>query len=316
LSSAMVRRLALFSSAIRIVLSGWIAPVLTRAGTLLHRRYRNFALFSFVLGVQWFAMGMANRYALVPWLVILSLDVVGACLWIARGRRHDRQAAEGKGRRCSEPDTMQPDERTELASLLHDTVGQGLTVIALQAGNKGQQGDAQVRAIEQTAAHTMRELRGLIGQLRGAQTSHVISDECLADVVNRFRGVGLPVEFYSRGTDEKLPPQLRAGIIRIAREALSNAMKHAPHARVRVRFELAASVRLEVKSRRPSALHTVHSRGTEPSLATRSPGTGQGFRMMQRVAAHHGGQLYTVSNHHEFTVVTTFPIGHTAQIAI
>jgi hypothetical protein len=200
-------------------------------------------------------------------------------------------------------------EHAELASLLHDTVGQGLTAIALQVRNasKGEDG-RQLQVIDQVTMHTMTELRSVITQLRhGSRESSAVVEEGLIDVVNRFRGIGLAVEFLASGSEEQLPPSLRKVIVRVAREALSNSMKYAPNAAVSVDFEVSTRTRLRVRSSCEVPLLSGFAGRAGPQRWLPWAGGGHGTRMMQRLVTQQGGLLYIGSDQQDFTVAITFP---------
>jgi Histidine kinase len=214
------------------------------------------------------------------------------------------------------PSGIPRDEAVELASLLHDTVGQGLTAISMKARD-AEQRDGRLQMIEQAAAHTMIELRAILTQLRtGSRLPH-LPPECLIDVVNRFRGSGLAIEFTASGTDEQLPASLRAVVVRIAREALTNSMKYAPDATVFVEFDVRAKVSLRVwshgscQSRRRDPERIVHRASTAWS-------GGHGTRMMQRLVARHHGTLRIGSHRRGYSILATFPLqgGEAAAAAV
>ncbi|MCH5670873.1 sensor histidine kinase [Streptomyces gilvus] len=205
-----------------------------------------------------------------------------------------------------------PPGYAELASRLHDTVGQGLTAIAMQAGG-ADENDHRLRVIGETAAHTMVELRRAMGHLRGEEHRLGSADECLVDVVNHLRRTGLAVVFRSRGTDEHLPAPLRAVVIRVARESLTNALKYAPGSTVLVEFRVDRWVRLRVWShhRPPLPLGRAHHVGTPAPDPTPWSG-GQGSRSMQRLVAEHGGCLTTGAGEGGFTVLVHLPLSRSA----
>jgi signal transduction histidine kinase len=200
-------------------------------------------------------------------------------------------------------------DHAELASLLHDTVGQGLTAISLQVRNASKVGgEQQLKVIDQVTTHTMTELRVVIQQLRhGQRAPSAVADEGLVDVVNRFRSTGLPIDFLASGSDEQLSPTLRKVIVRVAREALSNATKYAPNAPVSIDFEVSKSIKLRLRS-----CGGVRPRPRFAGVVARKIGVpwaggGQGSRMMQRLVTQQGGLICVGSDQRNFSVVITFP---------
>jgi len=193
-------------------------------------------------------------------------------------------------------------DRPDIASLLHDTVGQGLTVISMQARNAtGADRVQELSDIDDTATRAMSELRQVLGYLHTTRRQQQDDLFCgqLIDVVNGFRGAGVALDFVARGSEDQVPVRLRPVMVRVAREALSNAVKHDRGAAVTVELDVIPHPRLAVRTRSAAR--------AGPVLA-RSLSSGHGTRMMHRLVVGHGGSLRILEADGEFRVEAVFPV--------
>ncbi|ONK11847.1 histidine kinase [Streptomyces sp. MP131-18] len=133
-------------------------------------------------------------------------------------------------------------ERLRIARDMHDSLGHRLSLVSVQAAAL-EVSDLPPRE-RKTAAHVavaaraaMSELHELVGALRGeeeavrAQSLGVAAIETLTE---EFRTAGLAVEFRQRGEPRQLSAAAWQAAYRVAEEGLTNAVKHAPGAPVRV----------------------------------------------------------------------------------
>jgi signal transduction histidine kinase len=154
-------------------------------------------------------------------------------------------------------DSTRSRERLELARELHDTVAHHVSAIAVQA----QAGRALARSdgastadvlevIEEQASRALEEMRSMVSALRESDQPDLAPQQGVHDIERLARAIGpgpaVTVEL-SGGVDD-LRPSVDAAIYRIAREAITNARRHAQHAtRVIVRVEnIDTCVRLTV----------------------------------------------------------------------
>jgi signal transduction histidine kinase len=147
----------------------------------------------------------------------------------------DRLAeAELRGRKLA--------ERNRLARELHDSVGHALSVVTLQAAAAGRLLDSDpaftrsaLAAIEETARGALDELDHVLGLLRdeGSRRSPLPDLRDVDHLVESARAAGAQVEI-SMGALGDVPPAVSREAYRIVQEALTNALKHAPAAPVRV----------------------------------------------------------------------------------
>lgn len=134
------------------------------------------------------------------------------------------------------------DERRRIARELHDIIGHSISVMGVQAGavrsvlREDQRRERDVLlAVERTGRQAVGEMRRLLGLLRpdvdagGAPAPSLRRVEQLVDEV---RDAGLAVTIRVQGDLSTLPPGIDLAGYRILQEALTNALKHAPGARV------------------------------------------------------------------------------------
>jgi len=134
-------------------------------------------------------------------------------------------------------------ERARIARELHDVVAHGLSVVVLQAlgGRKVVTDDPDAArnafdVIERVSAESLNELRRVLGILRtpGEETAPLAPQPKLAelsDLVDLLRTSGAKVEFAIEGDRRSLPPAIELAAFRVAQEALTNSVKHAPGSR-------------------------------------------------------------------------------------
>ncbi|WP_406507859.1 sensor histidine kinase [Streptomyces sp. NBC_00212] len=227
-------------------------------------------------------------------LVFFSIAVVvGAAL---RGRRVARTqlvvqeeiTAEERARRTL------LEERNRIARELHDVVAHHMSVISIQAQvaphlveNPSDELKENLAGIRQNAVEALTELRRVLGVLRsedpaaeGARHAPQPSLDRLDELVANVRGAGVSVTADVVGTPRGLSPGVELSAFRIVQEALSNAMRHAPGAAVRV---LIAYHRSGLVVR---VTNTAPDRPVAPS-----PGAGHGLLGMRERTAMLGGEL-------------------------
>ena len=180
------------------------------------------------------------------------------------------------------------EERARLARELHDIVSHNLSVVVLQAGGARAQGDhapaGTLEKIERSSREALVEMRRLLGVLRddpdGAALAPQPGISQLEALATTMRAAGLPVQLTIDGDYDHLPPALDLSAYRIVQEALTNTLKHAG----------AAHVRVEIR-RRPDAL-TIDVVDDGTSKASHDqPGTGHGLVGMRERVVLFGGTL-------------------------
>jgi signal transduction histidine kinase len=137
------------------------------------------------------------------------------------------------------------EERLRIARELHDVVGHSLGVIVVQAGAEratlaGAQESTRetLVTIERAGREALGEMRRLLEMMRRDDEEVALAPQpSLAHIetlVEKIRAAGLPVDVHVEGRPVALPPGIDLSAYRIVQEALTNALKHAGPARVRV----------------------------------------------------------------------------------
>lgn len=132
--------------------------------------------------------------------------------------------------------------RARLANELHDSLAQTLASLRIQVRVLDEtlhQGEEQVtweelEKLETQVEEAISELRSLIGQFRAPYQSQEVAGS-VAKLVERCRDdTSLSVFLQNEWQDDTLTPAMRADVIRIVQEALTNVRKHADADTVRV----------------------------------------------------------------------------------
>jgi signal transduction histidine kinase len=152
------------------------------------------------------------------------------------------------------------EERVRIAREMHDVVAHALAVITVQAGvgrclagQRPEEAGATFGSIETIGRTAQDELRVVLGLLRDgdaeiAPLAPVPGLIDVKDLTDTVRASGVPVELRMEGTDRQLSPSLELSVYRVAQEALTNVVKHAPGARAVVDLTVSArQVRLVVR---------------------------------------------------------------------
>ncbi|RLV10330.1 sensor histidine kinase [Streptomyces griseocarneus] len=149
----------------------------------------------------------------------------------------------------------QAEERTRIAGEVHDVVAHQVTHVLVYAGalkvgaHRGpdwvvQQADL----IRRSGIEALEELRTVLGVLRPPGSEDATSPlkppavRALERLVDRTRATGAPVELTAERAGSVVPAEVRHTVYRIVQEALTNAVKYAPKAPVRVELHCAAGV--------------------------------------------------------------------------
>ncbi|KWT63487.1 histidine kinase [Streptomyces albus subsp. albus] len=197
------------------------------------------------------------------------------------------------------------EERNRIARELHDVVAHHMSVISIQAQvaphlaeNPSDALKENLTGIRTNAVEALTELRRVLGVLRSEEAPAYGTPEYAGDgtaphapqptldrldeLVGNVRAAGVTVTTDVTGRRRPLSPGVELSAFRIVQEALSNAMRHAPGARVAVAIAY-----------RPGAL-TVRVTNTAPDRpAAASPGAGHGLLGMRERTAMLGGELAT-----------------------
>lgn len=189
--------------------------------------------------------------ALLVALLIASRVRVGAEL--VREREHS--AVEESRRTLVE-------ERTRIARELHDVIAHSMSVIQVQASTARYRlptlddtTAAEFDDIAATARSSLTEMRRMLGVLRTEdQTAELAPQNGIDDIpalVDTMRRAGAEIDLSTPGAGSavRVPAAVQIAAYRIVQESLSNAVRHAPGARITVQVAQADSaVRIEVRN--------------------------------------------------------------------
>jgi signal transduction histidine kinase len=208
-------------------------------------------------------------------IVLTSAGAIGAALrWRSRARER-------------ELDQVKLLERERLARDLHDTVAHHVSAMAIRAqaglATAGTHPDAAadaLRVIEAEASRALAEMRGMVRVLRRDEPAELTPTPRVGDLEGLAdpSRPGPAVDVQISGAVDDLPPAVAAAVYRLAQESVTNARRHARHAK-RIEVRVAAddqAVRLRV------------SDDGEPALG-RPAGTGYGLVGMIERAGLLGG---------------------------
>jgi signal transduction histidine kinase len=203
------------------------------------------------------------------------------------------------------------EERTRIARDLHDILAHAMSVITVQAGvgahllerDPAQAGKA-LRVIEETGRGALQEMRRLLGALRADDlpTEPQPGLASLDRLASQATAAGVPVELRLEGPVRPLPAGLEVSAYRIAQEALTNTIKHAPGgtARLTVRYR-SHTVEVEVES-------AFGRRSTDSDRQDRRSGrSGHGLQGMRERVALYGGVFEAGPCPGGFRVLAAFP---------
>jgi signal transduction histidine kinase len=148
-------------------------------------------------------------------------------------------------------------ERIRVAGELHDTLLQGFTGVTLQLqgavqrwrADSGCDAASELSHVLSLADETLREARDAVWDMRASEVDDGDLAGALEGAVRRAIGASrTQLRFAISGDRQAVAPAIQIALVRIAREAAFNAVKHAqpPMVEIHLSYE-AASVRLDVR---------------------------------------------------------------------
>ncbi|MCO5951716.1 histidine kinase [Microbacterium yannicii] len=259
-----------------------------------------------IVGTLIVVIGLAGALPVVAGVVnlVIVTSVSGAALLVAvlvasRLRVGAELSRERELAASEQSRRVLVEERTRIARELHDVVAHGMSLIQVQASTAryrvpGLSDEArhEFDEIAQTAREGLTEMRRLLGILRTEDQQADLTPQQglhdIPDLVQALRRAGAEIDASLAPAPESVPSAVDIAAFRIVQEALSNAVRHAPHTRVALSVEVdAAAVRVLVRNGPPDPAQPPAAPAPPASPATR----GHGLLGMRERAALVGGEL-------------------------
>ena len=250
------------------------------------------------LGLPW-ALGHSGgptllaALAIGAWLLVALAAVEGM-----RGRRERftqaKRARELQARRQAD------EERLRIAQELHDVLAHNISLINVRSGialhlmdEKPEEARTALTAINDASADALREVRSVLGVLRGtgvqAPRAPTAGLDGLDDLVSRTAAAGVGVTLEVHGERRPLPASIDLAAFRIVQEALTNIVRHAGAGAASVDLTYGPhelTVQVDDDGRGPGA-----SGGRRQASAPDGEGGGNGIPGMRERAVALGGTL-------------------------
>ncbi len=236
------------------VMVGVLLALYTAASMLDRRRLAIFAIpcVAFIVGTALPEWGTTMFWA--DLIRNLAVFAVAAAIGDATHNRRayieevEERAAEAERTREEDARRRVDDERLRIARELHDITAHSLSIVAVQSGaalhvldTDPEAARTALTAIRETSRDSLQELRGMLGVLRssgdaaaGAPLAPTPGLARLDDLVRPLRDAGLVVEVEGLPLPGPVPAIVDASAYRIVQEALTNVLRHAGSASVRV----------------------------------------------------------------------------------
>jgi two-component sensor histidine kinase len=197
------------------------------------------------------------------------------------------------------------EERSRMAREIHDTLAQSFAGIALQLesalpGVQSEAASAPVRMALQMARQSRREAHRSITALRTLHTE--LSFENMLSKVLRSQVAGSHIELCisTEGTPERLSGESESQILRIAQEAVANALQHAMATRISARLVFESqNLRMDIED---------DGHGFEVLAVPSSEDGHFGITGMQERAANLRANLTILSGHSGTKISLAVPI--------
>jgi signal transduction histidine kinase len=278
------------------VLNSWLVlPILLTALLLAYALGTGTGLWAGLAGVALLAASLwiANQ-TFNPLLIVIAVGPWLAGRVMLSRRRLTEQLRARNAELAAEQELFAREavryERARIARELHDIVAHCLSVMVVQAsaGQRAAGADPAVvaealEAVAEAAAQAEAEIGRLVELLGGTLPAGASPRlDMVSELVRQASTTGLAVSCHFSGDERDVPAAVSEAAYRVAQEALTNALKHAPGAPVTITIAVQeAAVGVSVVNEPPR-----HRRsGLERS------GGGYGLAgMRQRVAAC-GGSL-------------------------
>jgi signal transduction histidine kinase len=224
---------------------------------------------------------------MIPVEAVATAALLAIVAYYGRRRQHWLAGRADAARRLAEAEERSrraaDDERHRLARELHDVAAHHLTAIVVTTSAAQRLTDRRPDLAAEAlrfAARTGRDTRRALDRLVAVMgTTDAPGPVDLASLIAGFRDLGQSIEVDVDATP--LPPAVAEAAHGIAREALTNTLRYAPGAAVRLRL-----------ARIPGAVElTVDDDGAARAIAATGLGSGHGIPGLRARAAAVGGSV-------------------------
>ncbi|MEU7875534.1 histidine kinase [Dactylosporangium sp. NPDC049140] len=289
------------------------ACVVAAYSAVMHSPYRVPAAVSVLLGGVVLVLHRGslpiNQPALLLVLILVPVGLAANAVYALQQR-----VRLAEGQREAEAALAVQRERARIAQELHDVVTHNVSVMVVQAVAARRvlklapdKAEEALAAIESGGRAAMNELRHVMGLLTmedepGADEPEVEPPSPGLDrvpaLVARVRAAGTPVEVTVRGDPRPLPAGIDLAAYRVVQEALTNAVKHAAGAAVRIVIEHA-----------PAAVRVEATDGGGPPGPSAPAGNGRGLiGLRERLAVYSGTLEHGPRDGGGYQVRATIPV--------
>ena len=203
------------------------------------------------------------------------------------------------------------DERSRLAGELHDVVSHRLNLVVLRAGALATSAadpelTAALEDLHANGVAALTELRNVFSLVHAGVAESLLAaggfpvpagapaaDMDLQPLLDRWRAAGTDIEFTGIQSADGLAPIIGRTRFRVVQEALTNAAKHAPGARVRVHAGVEHSVGTDGEEPGDTVLVSVRSEGAtvRTDEQVRRSGGGAGLAGLEQRIGLLGGSF-------------------------
>jgi signal transduction histidine kinase len=240
------------------------------------------------------AVGQLFWQALVWAAIVAAVVVVGAAVRVRR--------ESVAGVRSEQARRVASEERLRMAQDLHDSIGHGLAVIAMQAGvalhvldRHPEDARRAMEAVRATSRESLENMRAELEALRSPGTAQRRPAPGLQDLdrlVKRVQAGGVAVRVDIDADLQVLPCTVDAAAYRILQESLTNVLRHAGAAAARIRVGcVGGALLIEVTDAGRGG--PVNGAPTDASaVGTGGRAGGSGIRGMRAQAEALGGHLH------------------------
>lgn len=255
-------------------------------------------------------------------LISVTLTLIAVAASVSIGQRRRVRQIMADARRDVELEQARRaavEERARIARELHDVVAHSMSIVHIQAESaRYRVGDlddarAEFSDIARSARNALAEMRRLLKALHPEESATFYAPQpTIADIPELIAGaekVGTPIAFSGDIETGALSPVVQLTAYRIVQEALSNAIRHAPHATVRVDLrEHAGVLDVHVENDPPP--------DGAPRTQRAADAGGHGLRgMRERVMLLHGDILQGPRPDGGFVVAARLPTTSKKEIA-